>query len=107
MKERTLRAASLYRKSGHPDNAAGLLESMAGWLASVDDATGTVLFLEKAAETVETESRPFQAACYTSRLLAMALAKNDLKLAVTRARKLVFLYQVNYFVLRLPPFGNE
>ena len=59
-----------------------------------EDVSCTIFLLENAAETVETESRPFQAACYTSKLLAMALASNDLKSAIKRTNKLVSLYQV-------------
>ena len=93
LKERTFYAASLYRKSGHPDGAASVLERVSKALEA-KDMEGTILLLEKAAETVETENRPFQASCYTSRLLAMALELNDLRTAVKRVRKLVSLYQV-------------
>ena len=50
--------------------------------------------LEKAAETVESENRPIQAASYTTKLLRMALDRNAKEEAAKKARKLVELYQV-------------
>ena len=55
----------------------------------------SVQMLEKAAETVENENRPIQAALYTNKLLKIALAKSDMREAVVRARKMVELYQVS------------
>ena len=55
----------------------------------------SVKMLEKAAETVENENRPIQAAIYTNKLLKIALAKSDMREAVVRARKMVELYQVS------------
>jgi len=88
----TFQAAGLHRKAGQPDACASLLEKVGRSLESVDPEC-TILMLEMAAETVETENRPFQAACYTSRLLRIALENRNLPKAVERARKLVSLYQ--------------
>lgn len=90
----------LYRKTGQPDNAAILLDRVARAVETSNEEI-TVLLLEKAAETVETENRPFQAASYTSKLLAMALRRNDLRSAVDRVRKLVALFQVSPFLFIL------
>ena len=68
IKDWTLQAASLHRKAGQPDSCASLLEKV-GRALEHSHPKYTVLMLEMAAETVETENRPFQAACYTSRLL--------------------------------------
>ena len=51
--------------------------------------------LEKAAETVETENRPAQAACYVAKLLKNSLEKRDEEESIRKARKLVELYQVS------------
>ena len=59
------------------------------------DLDMSVQMLEKAAETVENENRPIQAALYTNKLLKIALAKSDMREAVIRARKMVELYQVS------------
>ena len=56
----------------------------------------SIKMLEKAAETVENENRPIQAAIYTNKLLKIALARSDMKAAVVRARKMVELYQVSW-----------
>ena len=69
---------------------------------------------EKAAENVETENRPIQAACYTHKLLKMSLSKNSTEGALEKSRKLVRLYQVrqrsmeivDYSVTRFDHFFN-
>ena len=68
IKDWTFQAAGLHRKAGQPDACASLLEKV-GRSLEAKDPECTILMLEMAAETVETENRPFQAACYTSRLL--------------------------------------
>ena len=40
------------------------------------DVDGSILMLQKAAKTVETENRPFQAACYISRLFRYGSVEN-------------------------------
>jgi hypothetical protein len=50
--------------------------------------------LEKAAETVETENRPIQAACYTQKLLKLSLNHDSMEAALEKSKKLVRLYQV-------------
>jgi hypothetical protein len=61
----------------------------------------SIQMLEKAAETVENENRPIQAAIYTNKLLKIALSKKDLTGAAARARKMVELYQVRKLKLYL------
>ena len=68
IKDLTFQAAGLHRKAGQPDACASLLEKV-GRSLEAKDPECTILMLEMAAETVETENRPFQAACYTTRLL--------------------------------------
>ena len=51
-----------------------MLEKVGRSLESKDPEC-TILMLEMAAETVETENRPFQAACYTSRLLKLVIKR--------------------------------
>ena len=98
------RSAGYYVKAGQPDSAAHLLSRASKDLIR-KDLDMSVQMLEKAAETVENENRPIQAAIYTNKLLKIALAKSDMKEAVVRARKMVELYQVSdveaLFVSRL------
>eukprot|EP00095_Tigriopus_kingsejongensis_P008812 maker-scaffold646_size120253-snap-gene-0.20 protein:Tk08812 transcript:maker-scaffold646_size120253-snap-gene-0.20-mRNA-1 annotation:"gamma-soluble nsf attachment isoform x1" len=86
------RSAALFRKAGQPDSAAQLLER-ASKSIEVKQPYNSELMLEKAAETVETENRPIQAASYITKLLKIALRKKDKKDAMKKARKLVELYQ--------------
>ena len=86
------RSAALFRKSGQPDSAAQLLER-ASKAISERQPENSVLMLEKAAETVETENRPIQAASYVNKLLRIALESGDRDEAIEKARKLVELYQ--------------
>jgi len=95
MTELAWRSAALFRKSGQPDSAAQLLERASVALASASRADNAALMLEKAAETVETENRPIQAACYVTKLMKMALERDDTGDAIEKARKLVELYQVS------------
>lgn len=92
MLEFAWRAAALYRKSGQPDIAALLLEK-AGKIFENLDTDKTMLMLDAAAETVETENRPVQAAIYVNKLLRLLLKQRKLSDATLRARKLVELYQ--------------
>ncbi len=121
MTELAWRSAALFRKAGQPDSAAQLLEKASLALGGDRQRDNSVLMLEKAVETVETENRPIQvgvplvggedclsavvdpdftfvsaaqAACYVNKLLHMALERNDLAEATAKARKLVELYQV-------------
>ena len=93
MTELAWRSAALFRKAGQPDSAAQLLERASKALGE-DLPDNSVLMLEKAAETVETENRPIQAASYVSKLLRIALEKGDKTEAIDKSRKLVELYQV-------------
>ena len=94
MTELAWRSAALFRKAGQPDSAAQLLERASRALEE-KQPDSAVLMLEKATETVETENRPIQAAYYVSRLLRLALESDDTREeAISRARKLVELYQV-------------
>ena len=88
------RSAGYYVKAGQPDSAAHLLSRASKDLIR-KDLDMSVQMLEKAAETVENENRPIQAAIYTNKLLKIALAKSDMREAVVRARKMVELYQVS------------
>jgi len=54
-----------------------------------------LLLLEKAAETVETENRPLQAAFYGKKLLLIALETQDFPYAISKTRQLIQLYQVD------------
>ena len=98
MSELAWRSAALFRKAGQPDSAAQLLDRASRALEG-KQPTNAVLMLEKAAETVETENRPIQAAIYVNKMLRMVLEdgkdKND---AVLKARKLVELYQVGGYI---------
>ena len=87
------RSAALYRKAGHPDSAAQVLER-AGKAVEAQLPKSCLEMLEKAAETVETENRPIQAACYTNKLLKIALNQNDMTSSLEKSKKLVHLYQV-------------
>ena len=87
------RSAALYRKAGHPDSAAQVLER-AGKAVEAQLPKSCLEMLEKAAETVETENRPIQAACYTNKLLKIALNQDDLTSSLEKSKKLVHLYQV-------------
>ena len=93
------RSAGYYVKAGQPDSAAHLLSRASKDLIR-KDLDMSVQMLEKAAETVENENRPIQAAIYTNKLLKIALAKNDMREAVVRARKMVELYQVSGLKLK-------
>lgn len=87
------RSAALFRKSGQPDSAAQLLERASKAIGQ-RQPENSIMMLEEAAETVETENRPIQAASYVNKLLRMALENSDIPEAIEKARKLVELYQV-------------
>jgi hypothetical protein len=89
------RSAALFRKAGHPDSAAQVLER-AGKAVEEQLPKSCLEMLEKAAETVETENRPIQAACYTHKLLKMSLSQNSMEGALEKSKKLVHLYQVTF-----------
>ena len=59
MTELAWRSAALFRKAGQPDSAAQLLERASKALRE-KQPENSVLMLEKAVETVETENRPIQ-----------------------------------------------
>ncbi len=98
----TWRSAGYFVKAGQPDSAAQLLSRISKDLVK-EKPEMSVQMLEKAAETVENENRPIQAAIYTNKLLKIALYKNinendtdkkNMEVAAARARKMVELYQV-------------
>ena len=60
MTELAWRSAALFRKAGQPDSAAQLLEKASLALGGDRQRDNSVLMLEKAVETVETENRPIQ-----------------------------------------------
>lgn len=97
MTELAWRSAALFRKAGQPDSAAQLLDRASKALEQ-KQPSNAILMLEKAAETVETENRPIQAAAYVSKMLKMILQENkDKEDALLKARKLVELFQVGTF----------
>ena len=50
--------------------------------------------LERAAEIVETENRPIQAAYFVSKKLQLWIQKGEFREAAEKAKKLIRLYQV-------------
>jgi hypothetical protein len=52
------------------------------------------LMLERAAEIVETENRPIQAAYFVSKELQLWIQKGEFREAAEKAKKLIRLYQV-------------
>ena len=52
------------------------------------------LMLERAAEIVETENRPIQAAYFVSKKLQLWIQKGEFREAAEKAKKLIRLYQV-------------
>ena len=93
MPKETERAAKIYEKAGQPDTAALLLEKVAKVFEEQEPETCQKM-LKEAAEIVETENRPIQAAYFISKKIQLWIQKGELSDAADSAKKLIRLYQV-------------
>ena len=91
--DEVFKAAAIYEKAGQPDTAANLLEKVAKVL---EDKQPQIchMMLERAAEIVETENRPIQAAYFVCKMLQLWIQKGELREAAEKSKKLIRLYQV-------------
>ena len=86
------KAASVYQRADQPDYAANLLERVSKVLEESEPETAEKL-LEKAAEIVELENRPIQAAFFVSKVMHFRIDADDYTAAILKAKKLIQLYQ--------------
>ena len=91
----TEKAAKIYEKAGQPDTAALLLEKVAKVFEEQEPEICHKM-LKSAAEIVETENRPIQAAYFISKKLQLWIQKGEFCEAADSAKKLIRLYQVKY-----------